>query len=62
MKEMVLFIGGGGIIRPIRGKSGYNLSWKAEKNTEKKLRESDKENFIGSVFRLKMGGKVQPCT
>lgn len=26
MKEMVLFIGGGGIIRPIRGKSGYNLS------------------------------------
>lgn len=38
------------------------IFWKAEKNTEKKLRESDKENFIGSVFRLKMGGKVQPCT
>lgn len=50
MKEMVLFIGGGGIIWFIRGKSGYNLSWKVEKNIEKKLWESDKENFIGSVF------------
>ena len=45
MKEMVLFIGGGGIIRPIRGKSGYNLSCYFLESRKEYRKEYRKKNY-----------------